>query len=150
LFQNSIDIFALAEGKYGGFSEDSNAPWQGQYSGVAKFWDNDDPIYLAGRLNSGPFRDLTVDEIYRGDYWKLREVGVRYQLPESLVARAGVDRASISFSGRGLWTIWQRHESVGGVAIADPENGSTLENNGNNYYVTPPSSSINVTMRVSF
>ena len=150
LFQNSLQIFALAQGKHGGWAEDANSPWQGNFSGVRKYWENDDPVYLAGRINSGPFRDHLVDEAYEGDFWKLRELGVRYALPASLVTKSGADRASLVFSGRDIWTIWRKHETVGGVAIADPEASGFGPDGGGFYYITPPTSSVHLTLRVSF
>ncbi len=52
--------------------------------------------------------------LYDGDYFKLRELSVRYALPESLAARLGARRASVYVSGRNLWT-WSRNK------MADPE-----------------------------
>ena len=150
LFQNALQIFAMAQGKHGGWAEDANAPWQGQFGGSLGYWQNDNPIYLAGRINVGPFRDHLVDEAYEGDFWKLREIGVRYQLPDALVAKSGADRASIIFSGREIWTIWRKHETVGQVAIADPEASGFGPDGGGFYYITPPTSSIHLTLRVSF
>lgn len=51
--------------------------------------------------------------LYDGDYFKLREVAVRYVLPESIAARVGADRASVYLSGRNLW-IWSLNRLVDG------------------------------------
>ncbi len=42
----------------------------------------------------------------KGDFWKLREVSVSYQLPESVTSRIGTSRASVVVTGRnlGTWT----------------------------------------------
>ncbi|UCC27118.1 MAG: SusC/RagA family TonB-linked outer membrane protein [Gemmatimonadales bacterium] len=52
--------------------------------------------------------------IYDGDWFKWREVSVRYTLPESLPARVGAARGSVYASGRNLW-IWSRNDMI------DPE-----------------------------
>lgn len=54
--------------------------------------------------------------IYDGSYVKLREVGLTYRLPQSLLSDIGVLRsASLSLIGRNLWII---HKNI---PYADPE-----------------------------
>lgn len=52
--------------------------------------------------------------LYDGDWFKLRELTVRYGLPESVASGLNVSRATIYATGRNLW-IWSRNELV------DPE-----------------------------
>jgi len=52
--------------------------------------------------------------VYDGDYFKLREVSVRYVLPESVAARMGASRTTLYATGRNLW-IWSRNQLI------DPE-----------------------------
>lgn len=52
--------------------------------------------------------------VYDGDYLKLREVSVRYVLPEGVAARMGAVRTTVYATGRNLW-IWSRNQLV------DPE-----------------------------
>ena len=52
--------------------------------------------------------------VYDGDYFKLREVSVRYVLPESVALRMGASRATVYATGRNLWT-WSRNRLI------DPE-----------------------------
>ena len=52
--------------------------------------------------------------VYDGDYFKLREVSVRYVLPESVAARMGASRTTLYATGRNLW-IWSRNRLI------DPE-----------------------------
>ena len=59
----------------------------------------------------GPFHgmdDRYVVDRYDATFWKMREMSLRYQLPRSLVERVGVDRASVSLSGRNLFFFWRR------------------------------------------
>ncbi|MCY3547706.1 MAG: TonB-dependent receptor [Gemmatimonadetes bacterium] len=51
--------------------------------------------------------------VYDGDYFKLREVSVRYALPEGIAARINANRATVYASGRNLW-IWSRNALVDG------------------------------------
>jgi outer membrane receptor protein involved in Fe transport len=65
--------------------------------------------------------------IYDGDWFKWREVSVRYQLPDRIAAALRSDRGLLYASGRNLW-IWSKNEMV------DPElnglSGSGLELGG--------------------
>ena len=51
--------------------------------------------------------------VYDGDYLKLREVSVRYALPESIAGRINANRATVYAAGRNLW-IWSRNALVDG------------------------------------
>ena len=51
--------------------------------------------------------------LYDGDYFKLREVSVRYILPESIATTVNASRATLYLSGRNLW-IWSRNHLVDG------------------------------------
>ncbi len=51
--------------------------------------------------------------VYDGDYFKLREVSVRYALPESIAERINASRATVYAAGRNLW-IWSRNVLIDG------------------------------------
>ena len=51
---------------------------------------------------------------YDGDWFKVREVLARFELPEDLAGSMGADRASVFGSLRNVW-IWSRNELI------DPE-----------------------------
>ena len=51
--------------------------------------------------------------VYDGDYFKLREVSVRYTLPESFAERINASRATVYAAGRNLW-IWSRNVLIDG------------------------------------
>ncbi len=75
--------------------------------------------------------------VYDGDYFKLREVTVRYVLPENLASSINVSRATVYGSGRNLW-IWSQNELIdpelnglsggGGIALGS-ESSVTLSPN---------------------
>ena len=52
--------------------------------------------------------------LYDGDWFKVREIMARYELPEEVSGSFGVDRASVFGSLRNVW-IWSRNELI------DPE-----------------------------
>jgi hypothetical protein len=85
------------------------------------------------------------------DFWKLREVGLRYNLPQGLVAPMGAERASLAFSARNVMTLWQAQKRINGHVVTDPENGNPNNiTGGGNFYAQPPLSSVNMTLRVTF
>ena len=61
----------------------------------------------------GPYQAISAF-LYDGDWFKWRELSIRYSVPEELAARVGANRGSIYGSIRNIW-IWSRTE------IVDPE-----------------------------
>ena len=51
--------------------------------------------------------------LYDGDYFKIREVAVRYTLPESVAGFVNGSRATLYLTGRNLW-IWSRNQMIDG------------------------------------
>ncbi len=51
--------------------------------------------------------------LYDGDYFKLREVSLRYVLPEDWAGRLGAARATAYLNGRNLW-IWSKNQMIDG------------------------------------
>ena len=51
--------------------------------------------------------------LYDGDYFKLREVSLRYVLPEDWAGTLGAGRATVYANGRNLW-IWSRNQMIDG------------------------------------
>ncbi len=108
-----------------------------------------DPIYVAslpGPYTASNSNLMTND--YDASFAKLRELSLTYTLPNSLVDRMRVSRATLSVSGRNLATIWQRQNDVGGIEVVDPELNSASGPTA--IGVIPPLRSFLVTMRVSF
>ena len=69
----------------------------------------------------------------KGDFWKLREVSVRYDLPEFITSQIGASRGSVTLSGRNLG-VWTDYTGM------DPEinwNGSG-DNFGVSEFLTQP------------
>src|SRR5690606_28417628 len=45
LLRNMVNLFAMVEGKFGGWNEESNMAWAGHFAGTAKYWANNDPVW---------------------------------------------------------------------------------------------------------
>jgi hypothetical protein len=121
LFQN-LQIFALAEGQYGRWIGSTDAQYAcGIYRNCLAAVARTDPLFLAGNL-AGPYGDDRYQGRYLADFWKLRQLGMRYSLPRDVAARVGADRVSLSVSANNLFMIWQKNDTdLAGNPIYDPE-----------------------------
>jgi TonB-linked SusC/RagA family outer membrane protein len=129
------------------------------YSYYNRIEDND-PQYVAAEVyrrgNSGGFNSSD----FFGDFAELREVSLSYNLPQSLVEKMRVSRASISVAGRNLWTIWQQQthtcgwgydtDCPDGVPILTPETAGPDATSSGTTFGQVPYSSLLATVRVTF
>ncbi|HUP53478.1 MAG TPA: SusC/RagA family TonB-linked outer membrane protein [Longimicrobiales bacterium] len=150
LLDNQLQIFALAEGQYGRLGDDSGHLWGHNYNSSAVSRVEDDAWWVAQDRASGT--GCNFDKcMFDASFWKLREVGFRYNLPQSIIARTGASRASLAFSARNIWTIWRAQDDLTGLAITDPEYGDpTALTGGGNFWSQPPLTNLNMTLRVTF
>jgi TonB-linked SusC/RagA family outer membrane protein len=150
LFNNQLQIFALAEGQYGRWAREDGKAWTHIDASSAAALTEDDPWWAAmRRLND----TSTSHEkhLFDADFWKLREVGARYSLPESLIEPTPFSRASLSVSARNVWTIWVAQKYISGLRVTDPEFGAPSNLGGTgSFWEMPPMANINVTLRVTF
>jgi TonB-linked SusC/RagA family outer membrane protein len=103
--QQNLQVFALVNGEFGRWNSDTNAYCQHTlcYSNVAPALLRNDPIYVESVVHSSRHPSNAHDFIrYDASFWKLREVGARYQLPQRWFGGTGVERASLAVSGRNL------------------------------------------------
>jgi hypothetical protein len=107
----------------------------------------DDPVWAASRVYNGTGTQWTTS-LYDGAFWKLREVGARYNIPQSLVGPIGASRASLALSARNLWIIWAAQKEIYGLNVTDPEFGNP--DGGSNVRAQPPTVNWNLTLRVTF
>ncbi|MEZ4415779.1 MAG: SusC/RagA family TonB-linked outer membrane protein [Gemmatimonadota bacterium] len=56
---------------------------------------------------------------------KLRRLSASYTVPESMAARIGAERLTLTLSGHNLATLWQATDEVFGYPIRDPEQRDT-------------------------
>src|SRR5690606_16139128 len=92
-------IFASAQGMYGKIGNGQQVHWGLRYNnGYCTQVLGQDPECIGWivRNRDGMFQDIWAQDAYKADFWKLREVGARFQLPSSLVQRMGADGASFS------------------------------------------------------
>lgn len=150
LFRN-LEVFGLIDAEFGRWGSDAAAYCRHTlcFSNTRASQVLDDPTYVEGVLFSSRHpTDARRYVYYDGDFMKLREVGARYQIPESLTGRFGVDRASLAVTGRNLATLWQRQKDIDGAIIADPE--STDDAGGFSLFQWPGLSSVTAALRVTF
>jgi TonB-linked SusC/RagA family outer membrane protein len=147
LFNNTLQLHVLADGAYGRWIHDNkNASFSYDNQRITRT--EEDPLWVAmDRYNDAQGRTL-----YDGDFWKLREVGVRYNLPEALFAHIVGDRGSIAFSAREIANLWRRQTHNWGAIMVDPEMADPQVGivNSSNNRVSPPLSSLNVDLRITF
>jgi TonB-linked SusC/RagA family outer membrane protein len=91
--------------------------------------------------------------IQNADFIKLREVSLSYNLPASVVSRAGISNATVTVSGRNLW-MWTKYkfDEQEGLGSADPEVNfsSTADYNRTDYASIPMLRTFALGFRVSF
>ena len=151
LFNNTVTLRALAEGQHGRWGKEQAVEWSHRYDGTYASRTESDPFWVAG--DRVPGRDLTVMTYFKGGFWKLREIGGRVALPESLLGRIGSERGSFSISANNLWNLWQEQPDIWGAVVSDPEFGSAGQVGGGgaaNFFTSPPMSSVSATLNLSF
>ena len=157
LLQNQLEIYALAEGSYGRWLANIDADGRGTSSlsnYVTGSNSRQSSIFTDGNwYGSRQQRDERYTGRYSADFWKLREVGARYQIPQSALASLGIDRASVSASMTNVWTIWRKQwRDRGNVRIPDVETVAAYSNEPNFTYggEFPGIAAFNMNVRVSF
>jgi hypothetical protein len=150
LLDNQLQIFALAEGKYGKLHTDNGSQWGHVYNNSKNSRLENDPIWTySDKVNPGG-QFTRTKTYFDADFWKLREVGARFSFPQAWVDGIGASRASVAFSARNILSIWRKQTDIYGAALADPEYGASSLSGTSNYWETPPLTSLNLTMRVTF
>jgi hypothetical protein len=145
-----LQIFAVAEGQYGRVLSSTDANYACRYYlSCLKNVQRTDPKFLAGITTN-------LDDRYNGrfkaDFWRLRQIGMRYNLPQNIVGRIGADRASLSVSANNILMLYQRRKTDdAGNNIYDPE----LTINGDNpqaiaLWEMPGIASMNAMLRIAF
>jgi hypothetical protein len=150
MLEGDLQVYALAEGQYGRVGDDSGHLWGHNYRNSAVSRVQDDAWWIAGDLSTGTGCNIH-NCFFDQDFWKIREVGLRYNLPESIIGVTGAQRASLAFSARNPYTIWQAQKRISGHVVTDPEMGNPNQlTGGGNFYAQPPISTLSMTLRVTF
>jgi TonB-linked SusC/RagA family outer membrane protein len=103
-----------------------------------------------GFWSDGINRNVTSNYVTSGDFWKLREVSLSYDLPKTILGYTKViKKASISLQGRNLF-LWMAKDNY----YTDPEySAAGINNNGvglNSLNQTPPSRNYGATLSLTF
>ena len=141
LLNNTLQLHVMADGAYGKWNNTSTS-YGNDYGTRCVCSVMRDAEGAYGAWWDSPHSNTSN---YRADFWKLREIGLRYELPEMLVGRIGADRASLSLSGRELAIIWQKQPDVKrpitnetmGLSVGDPEMARPLGGQSN-FRTMPP------------
>jgi TonB-linked SusC/RagA family outer membrane protein len=150
---NQLEVFALAEGSYGRWLADIDVDQRGTSGGCSRCNGRQAALFTDGNwFGSRQARDERYTGRYSADFWKLREVGARYQIPQNVVASLGIDRASISMSATNVWTIWRRQwRDRGNVRIPAVESVANFSAEPNfTLQQLPGIAQYNIALRVSF
>jgi len=145
MLDNALAIHMMADGQYGRTNFENGSAGCYLYNNCKEARVQDDPLWLARRH----YLDRRDSGLFDADFWKLREIGVRYNIPQSLSSRFGADRASLTLSGRELAILWQEQPYIYSLKVADPESARPVRGDAN-FRVMPPLTSFNIEMRVSF
>ncbi len=86
--------------------------------------------------------------LYDGDYFKIREVSVRYILPADVAGLLNANRATLYASGRNLW-IWSRNQLIDGE-LSGTSNGGGLELGGESSITLSPNRTFKLGVEVVF
>jgi TonB-linked SusC/RagA family outer membrane protein len=151
LFQD-LQLFSVIQGQYGRWVASVDAQFAcGTYRSCYAAVVRTDPLFLAGN-NAGPIADDRYQGRYPADFWKVRQLGARYNLPENVIGRIGADRGSFSVSVNNMFVLWQKTKTdLSGNPIYDPD----YSNHGNDPNATalwemPGIASITAAVRVTF
>ena len=145
LFSDALRIHVLLDGAHGRQGYQNHWGTRG-YKNTIYTRTQDNPIFVAQDA-------LRSYDIHGGDFdaafWKLKEVGLRYAIPGSLVSQIGAERASLILSANDVMWLWRAQtELLAGANVYDPENGS-LQREGT--FLNPwPLSRMTAEVRVSF
>src|SRR5690606_5758224 len=143
---NVLTLFAVAEGQYGKVGGKTLERWSVNYNNSLVSILEEDPLWvMMDRMQDDRAKSYTDQS-----FWKLRDIGFRWNLPSSFVQRLGVERASLSFSGSNMVVLWRRQPmDMYGTMIAGTEHVAPNTPH-NTAYRQPPISNFHVTLRTTF
>lgn len=89
--------------------------------------------------------DIAEANVYSASFVKLRELSIGYTLPQQWVRKFGIQGATISLTGRNLWTIYKDVPNI------DPEAAITNGNaQGVEAYTLPTARTYGISLTVKF
>jgi hypothetical protein len=145
LLNDALQIHALLDGAYGRYGRQNHWRTRG-YKGTYYSRTQTNPFFVAQDALRA-YDPHGAD--YDADFWKLKEVGLRYGLPESLAGRIGAQNAALLLSANEVMWLWRAQSKLQvGQSVYDPENALL---GGDGTYASPwPLSKVTAEVRVSF
>ena len=148
---NDLRIFASVEGRGGGYVHADqigarHSSWKNSYA-------RNHAIEAGAIFNAQMKTSRNPTGYIPNGYLNFEELGMQYQLPESMAARVGASRASIGLSVRNLKFLWREQWTtiVGGERIPDVRQSlGNQEFGGQQDTQAPLSSTALLRMRVTF
>ena len=158
LFQN-LRIEARIEGNGGHYNINTEMRASHNNGSTLQVLTRDDVMVQATRAIENDVMGL-----YNASFVKLREVSASYTLPSSWLKGLGVTRGAVTVSARNLMMLWTGHngfntprdgrvpqiDELGDEWTWDPEIRSTGQIAADFQTVLPPTTSVNVTLRLGF
>ena len=149
-----LQVFGMVDAEHGRWLNPFDITCRHDYCGFPNSRASllrDDPLFVQ---SSTLWAVYPTDRRYAFDidasYVRLREVGARYTIPESLIAPVGADRATLSIAARNLWYLWRAQDDLGGVPIPSPEITNAESEGAFSLFQWPPLSTFEATLRVTF
>ncbi len=135
-------IYGLVDMKGGHYLFDVK-DWRRDRSGVS--WETANPAANPDDVLVLQFASQTYEHILKADFIKLRDLSVSYDLPPSLLAPAGVRRATLTLAGHNL-KIWTDYRA------GDPEVNFTGTDtfNRNDSWTVPQTRRLSASLTVAF
>ena len=149
-----VQVFGLVDAEHGRWLNPFDVTCRHDYCGFPnskESMEGDDPLFVA---SSRFWAVYPTDRRFAFDidasYIRLREVGARYQLPETMTARVGAERASLSVAARNLWYLWRKQDELGGAKVPSPEIVNPTTEGAFSLFQWPPLSTFEASLRVTF
>lgn len=160
--QLGLSIRAQGDWSVGSTVQDYAAAWS-TFNGLPRI-----EFPMRYDLAGDPVRQYSYSQAFnyllvKGDYFKLREISMSYQLPEAFAARMGGSNAQLTFGARNLWTWVPSPQSIFApdasrpylldpelAGYAEPSGGSNLQLGGSQSVVLPPPHQFRFGFQISF
>jgi TonB-dependent starch-binding outer membrane protein SusC len=145
LFNDALVIRGLLNYKGGQKLYNNTGAWRNGNSNTQEL--NDPNASLAGQARAVASKFLGTNAGYIEDasFWRLREVSLTYNLPQSISSKIGFSRTSLTLSGQNLG-VWTDYSGL------DPEISSTGQSNfvSQEFLSQPPIRSWKIRLNLSF
>ncbi|WP_072716226.1 SusC/RagA family TonB-linked outer membrane protein [Rhodothermus profundi] len=113
LFDNRLQFYALADWATGSLVADYGSAWA-SFNGIERTVFPTRYDLNGNEIGKFRYREAFIALLKNGDYLKIRELSLRYSIPRTLLQNLPVQRASVTFSVRNVYTFAKQD-------LVDPE-----------------------------